>query len=109
MSTIKEEDNITQTKDTKEINIENRDEYIDKLELEIADYKKDIESLKAKNAELNDKIIENNELMEKYELESNLKDNDNKNYNTQTGMRGIQDTIILRPGNGEDTFRYNWG
>lgn len=38
-----------------------------------------------------------------------LKHNDDKNYKTQTGMRGIQDTIILRPGDGENTFRYNWG
>lgn len=38
-----------------------------------------------------------------------LKHNDNKNYNTQMGMRGIQDTIILRPDDVENTFRNNWG
>ena len=38
-----------------------------------------------------------------------LKHNENKNYNTQMGMRGIQDTIILRPDDVENTFRNNWG
>lgn len=37
-----------------------------------------------------------------------LKHNENKNYNTQMGMRGIQDMIILSPANSENTFRYNW-
>ena len=41
-------------------------------------------------------------------LNKALKNNDNKNYNTQMGMRGIQDMIILKPGNGESTFRNNW-
>ena len=38
-----------------------------------------------------------------------LKDNDNKNYNTQMGMRGIQDMIVLGPTNDESTFRSEWG
>lgn len=38
-----------------------------------------------------------------------LKHNQNKNYNTQMGMRGIQDTIILSPEDSESTFRENWG
>lgn len=38
-----------------------------------------------------------------------LKHNNNKNYNTQMGMRGIQDTIILSPEDSECTFRENWG
>ena len=36
----------------------NRDEYLGKLELSISDYKKDIEQLKFKNNELNNKLIE---------------------------------------------------
>ena len=54
-----------------------KDEYIEKLQLEISDYKNDIELLKAKNLELNNKLIENNELLEKYELENNIKENEN--------------------------------
>ena len=40
---------------------------------------------------------------------SALRDNDNKKYNTQMGMRGIQDTIILIPGDDESSFRQYWG
>lgn len=54
-----------------------KDEYAEKLEFEIADYKNEIQLLKSKNIELNNKLIENNELIEKYELENNLKDNEN--------------------------------
>ena len=54
-----------------------KDEYIEKLELEISDYKNEIQSLKSKNIELNNQLIENNELIEKYELENNLKENEN--------------------------------
>lgn len=32
-----------------------------------------------------------------------------KDYNTLMGMRGIQDTIILKPDDSEITFRENWG
>lgn len=42
-------------------------------------------------------------------IPSALKYNDNKNYNTLMGMRGIQDSIILVPHDSESTFRYNWG
>ncbi|MBR5504337.1 MAG: hypothetical protein IKV87_07850 [Methanobrevibacter sp.] len=38
-----------------------------------------------------------------------IKHNDKKNYNTQMGMRGIQDEITLIPHASEGTFRYNWG
>ena len=54
-----------------------KDEYIEKLELEISDYKNEIQALKSKNIELNNQLIENNELIEKYELENNLKENEN--------------------------------
>ena len=54
-----------------------KDEYIEKLELEISDYKDEIRALKSKNIELNNQLIENNELIEKYELENNLKENEN--------------------------------
>ena len=54
-----------------------KDEYIEKLEFEISDYKNEIQELKSKNIELNNKLIENNELIEKYELENNLKENEN--------------------------------
>ena len=42
-------------------------------------------------------------------IPSALKYNENKNYNTLMGMRGIQDTIILIPHDSENSFRYNWG
>ena len=41
----------------KEMPIINQEEYIEKLELEISDYKSDIEQLKLKNSELNIIII----------------------------------------------------
>jgi hypothetical protein len=41
-------------------------------------------------------------------IPSALKHNDNKNYNTLMGMRGIQDNIILTPHDSEHSFRYNW-
>ena len=55
----------------------NKDDYLEKLELTISDYKKDLAQLKMKNNELNDKLIENNEMLEKYELENSIKENEN--------------------------------
>lgn len=42
-------------------------------------------------------------------IPSAIKHNNYKNYDTQMGMRGIQDTIVLIPHSSEGTFRDNWG
>ena len=40
---------------------------------------------------------------------SALRKSGKKKCNTLMGMRGIQDTIILKPDDSEITFRGNWG